>query len=209
MTTEEIHLLSYNIYSSGCRDGITSLALRQAIGDIYGNKTSDELLLCEKQAEKLMDWIDDLPGKTIYREDYLTVIDNYRHLLLPFFKLQLTMRQVIIGERYWKYVAARALAKKTDPDVMTVFSTARACMYKGQRSTITDSFESQLATIQSEYDASMHIVEGGDSRKRKDKVRGGDSRKGKDKARGGDSRKGKDKARDITKVNDTLELLDF
>lgn len=161
MSDSDMQTFSFEVYNKSGSGKLQSLELHKAIGLVHGksNEEQDMRKLCEEEAEPLMDIIDELPDKQMGLEEYLSYIDVYRCLLLPFYHLQSVMRQYIFGEPYWRHVSPDAQIIKKTVEVQTMFSTARAGMNAGQLARQW-SAQAELRQIEGKYANSMHSRSG-------------------------------------------------
>lgn len=100
---------------------LTSRELRKMIVLVHGDRYNE----CDEQLCDLIAVIDASEHCVLTPAQFHRCVDDYPVLTYPFFAVRDKMREVILGERYWKLRETQSIKVKRESEFTNIYDTAR------------------------------------------------------------------------------------
>lgn len=117
----EVKYMSFKLLNKSGTGILTSRELRRSAKDIHGNHYHE----AEEQVENFCEIIDGSELGSITDIQYMRNVDNYPIILMPFFTVRNTMREFILGERFWLLREVQSVRVKKGAEYTQLYDTVR------------------------------------------------------------------------------------
>ena len=137
MCGDEINGFSFDLYNKSGNGLLDAHELKYVLSKIHGRD-----MHLEEKVQAAFELMSHKNPLYITKSEYMSKIKNMAMLVFPLFAIQDRLREVILGERYWKSIESKAIrydcivlimfccctilhSIKQDPDVISLFESAR------------------------------------------------------------------------------------